>query len=55
MKKFVWVVEIRFKKSKVWNPCADCWLTKLEANRALDKWRTGNPDDDFRITKYFRP
>lgn len=54
MRKYIWVIEIRFKNGKNWYPCQDASLDLREARKNLQAWKEGNPDDYFRISKYVR-
>ena len=48
----IWVVEQRGVKD--WHPTSGAALTKNGAAKILEEWRASNPDDEFRISKYFR-
>lgn len=54
MRSHVWVIEMLVGDS--WKPCADCSLSKRDAEgyNKLQQWQENNPADRFRIVRYER-
>jgi len=55
MKNYVWVIESwRAKFPTGWEPCGATALSRRAAREDLATWKDNNPEDKFRLTKYWR-
>jgi hypothetical protein len=52
MRCYVWVIEAR--EGFQYRPCTNAKLYKRDALVAIRKWRKDNPDDKFRLVRYYR-
>lgn len=52
----LWVVEMLIDASGVtkWVPTIGVALIRADADLVLREWRTRNPDDSFRLRRYWR-
>ncbi len=53
--KYIWVIEMLSDspwQRPTWEPCAEAALNKRDAEAVRARWKSNNPSDRFRITKY---
>ncbi len=48
----VWVVEMWNEEKQRWEACADCGLTREDAEASIMYWKERNPDARFRVARY---
>jgi hypothetical protein len=55
MKDYVWVIESwRAQYPTGWESCGATALSRKAAKEELASWKENNPEDKFRLTKYWR-
>lgn len=50
--KHVWIVEMQNDVTREWEPTVGCALTLDDGRFDLRWWKSKNPDDKFKLTKY---
>ena len=48
----LWVVEVLFKGSDKWETTLGVELNRADGRRELGRWKTKNPDSQFRLKTY---
>ena len=49
---YVWIVQVKYPNMR-WRPTVGCALDRAVARTVLRDWKLRNPNDAFRLAKYY--